>query len=502
MAARKWVGKASATAQTSANSSGAELRIAVVGTGVAALMCVRSLAKKIKSDSALGSARISFCTSRGKLATQMGPKNQTLPQPGKPFFDYGCQYFTASHPMFAEEVERWASLGCAQALPEGSVGTISESQAFQPLTGDKCWVGNGGMGPMLTKLIEQTVQEFGGVVEHVCGFPDESKKVTGLAKTESGWQLSMKGGTTLGPFDFVVGAFAQHVLTDPFLLSGGAPCERILKCLRKVESNQLIPIQVSLEGEPISTRFCAAHVQGQSPLSFICNNSQKPQQNGKIGTPGPSHWTLISTAKFAEEQFNLNNRAYKRVAEEEMLSAFAKVVGVKNLNDHRPHVNRLNHWEDGLPTTIPPNSQGCLLDVEHRLGWCGDFCVLPGIQGAALSGIAMADTIEKVLSKNQVDATGLLPSDDAWLPIAQLDQSDATIVDIGAFSSKLGLKSVSTHTDLVPSAINGYNKAAHTGDAYPSKGKGSKSDNQQSSKGKSKGKSKGYSHTKGKGKYY
>lgn len=350
---------------------------------------------------------------------------------------------------------------------------------------------------MLSKLIEETVKEFDGIVEHVCGFPDESKKVVGLAKTQRGWHLSLKGGQQMGPFDFVVGAFAQHCLTDPFLLSGGQSCEKMLKCLRRVESNQLIPMQVSFAGKPIPSKFCAAHVYEEPALSFISNNSQKPQQNGEIGTPGPAHWTLLSTADFAERQFNCNSRNYKRVAEEDMLAAFGRVLGIDCLADHRPVVNRINHWEDGLPTKIPPSSRGCLFDAEQGLGWCGDFCVLPGIQGAALSGAAMAEIMAEFISSGSgaaFDGSYLLPSDVAWVPVSQVAGSDDTLMDMGTFSSKIGLTSLTTHTSLVPSAVDGYNAAAHTGHA--GKGKGAKSKYQHSDKGK--GKSKGYARGKGK----
>lgn len=479
-------------------------RIAVVGTGMAAVMCTRSLARMARGDvkgsgNGLRNARITLCTSRGKLATQMGPKNQTLPQPGKPFFDYGCQYFTASDPWFQQDVEYWQSKGYLTALDQGEVGTLSEEKGFVPMAaGEKCWVGNGGMGPMLTKIIEDTAKEFAGIVDHVAGFPDANKAVNSLAKTSDGWELGTKGGNKLGAFDFVIGGFAQHVLTDPFLGSGGKACEKMLRCLRRVESNQLIPIQVSFEGDPISADFTAAHIYGEDSLSFVTNNSRKPQQNGKIGTPGPEHWTLISTASFAESEFNTNPKGYRNTAQDKMFDAFSRLLGLKNISKHRPVVNRINHWEDGLPAKTLPSSRGCLFDADSGLGWCGDFCVVPGIQGAALSGQAMATTLGDFLDNGKdFDCKGLLPADVDWV---SFQSQDATMVDIGAFSSKLGLEPNWTHTNLVPSAINGYDPQAHTGAAGRAqggaKGKGKGKDN---SKGGYKGNGKGKGSQKGKG---
>merc|ERR1719265_2702099 len=125
---------------------------------MAAVMCTRSLAKMAKEGiGKLHNARVTLCTSRGKLATQMGPKNQTLPRPGQPFFDYGCQYFTSTEPWFQQEVEHWRASGYVTALGAGEIGKLSEKNGFSPIgAAEKCWVGNGGMGPMLNKIIEDT----------------------------------------------------------------------------------------------------------------------------------------------------------------------------------------------------------------------------------------------------------------------------------------------------------------------------------------------------------
>ena len=58
----------------------------------------------------------------------------------------------------------------------------------------ECWVGNGGMGPLMTKLIAQTASELSDCVEHVSGFPDEGMAVVTIGKTAEGWRLGTKSG--------------------------------------------------------------------------------------------------------------------------------------------------------------------------------------------------------------------------------------------------------------------------------------------------------------------
>ncbi|CAE7791503.1 unnamed protein product [Symbiodinium sp. CCMP2592] len=214
----------------------------------------------------------------------------------------------------------------------------------------------------------------------------------------------------------------------------------MLECLRRVESNQLIVMQVSFEGEPLPIPFTAGHVCDDESLSFIGNNSQKPQQNGEWGTPGPQQLTLISTAEFAEREFNCNPKGYRRKAEEKLLGSLGRLLKV-DVWQYKPQINRINHWEDGLPSNTPPASKGCLFDAKEGLGWCGDFCVAPGVEGAARSGAAMAEVLASFHGQKDFCGDGLLPMDVDWVSIGTA--SGFGVVDIGAFP---GVPSRCTHT--------------------------------------------------------
>merc|ERR1719491_2480583 len=340
------------------------------------------------------------------------------------------------------------------------------------------------MGVLITKLIDDAENEFlpDGNLRVQRGFPNQKKKIQGLSKNSEGkWMLQTKEGETVGPFDFVVGGFAQHCLTDPFLLSGGDATKSMLSCLRKVESNQLIVMQVSFS-PPLPSKnapFTAAHVSGEDCLSFVANNSKKPHQDQKFRTDNNSieSWTLISTANFGEREFNINTNGYRNIAEEKMLAALSRILNISNLRSkHNPKINRINHWEDGLSANVPPSSRGCLLDISQNIGWCGDFCTdRPNLEGAAQSGSTMAHYLNLYYAnKNNAGETVLsapefLPSSVAWIPRTALKKglsafSDETRVDIGQFAhNQQLLPSQFSHTNLVPSSLHGYDKALGKG---------------------------------------
>jgi hypothetical protein len=122
-----------------------------------------------------------------------------------------------------------------------------------------------------------------------------------------------------------------------------------------------------------------------------------------------------------------------------MFDALSRVLGIEDLSKHKPQINRINHWEDGLPAKTPPNSRGCLFDIDVGIGWCGDFCTTPGIEGAAKSGREMAIALSAFMSDSKAfDHQGYLPADEEWIPFQLSDES--TLLDIGSFSSNLNLK--------------------------------------------------------------
>lgn len=468
-------------------------RIAVVGSGVAALTCARELALWSGDG-----AQVTLCTSRSKMATQMGPKNQAVPQNGKPFFDYGVQYVTASDgSAFAADLQRWSDdLGLVRRLAAGAVGTVDAGDGFVPFRkDDACYVGHGGMGVLMTALVDEAERECAGSLEVLRGFPDQRQRVVGLSKTTTGtgWQLRTKDGTTLGPFDAVVGAFGQHCLTDPFLLTGGAAAADMLSCLRRVESNQLIVMQVSFD-PPLPATFTAAHVQNEDCLSFIANNARKPHQDGSVGNQEGStreNWTLISTASFGEREFHTNKKGYRKIAEEQMLAALQRVLNISNLARHAPKINRINHWEDGLSANHPPATRDCLFDASHSLGWCGDFCTtdFPNLEGAATSGRAMARTLALYFREGPesgAESPAYLPCKVDWVPrvVGGSVSKSSSLVDIGRFRhDPESLHPRFTHTDLVPSFVGGYNKQSGRG-ASGGAPKNSKNNNRQKNNAK------------------
>mmetsp|Transcript_17924 Transcript_17924/g.21959 ORF Transcript_17924/g.21959 Transcript_17924/m.21959 type:complete len:343 (-) Transcript_17924:2-1030(-) len=306
-------------------------QIAVVGSGIAALTCAREIARLSNlKESGLSGAKVTLCTSRSKMSTQMGPKNQVIPQNGKPFFDYGVQYITAKDEEFKNEVQRWVELDLCTQLDDDEVGIISAENGYTPFIKNRndkesCaggnFVGNGGMGILMSKLIDDAEKEFAdGTLKVLRGFPDQNKKIQFLSRSSEAqggkWTLRTKDGNNVGPFDTVIGGFAQHCLTDPFLLSGGDATKSMLSCLRRVESNQLIVMQVSFSPPIPSSNapFTVAHVSGEECLSFIANNSKKPHQDKKVrtGNNDSESWTLISTAIFGEREFNTNKNGYRK----------------------------------------------------------------------------------------------------------------------------------------------------------------------------------------------
>eukprot|EP00466_Bigelowiella_natans_P005933 jgi/Bigna1/89943/estExt_fgenesh1_pg.C_580116 len=440
--------------------------------------------------------KVTWFTSRGKLATQMGKNHMAFPKPNVPYYDYGVQYILATEPSFCEDMKTYEKWGLCQPIQPGKIGAIhsrlgiekegKDNTTFEYKSFDfsnikvgevwssqrqQAYVANGGFGYFRPSLIEKTASELKHMgVEWVPGFPNQNAKIININRRKDGkWNLKAKDGTIFGPYDVVIGGFSQHCLTDPFLLSGKKDAQPMLECLRRVEFNQLVVMQVEFP-RSVRASFTMAFINPIIPSSTsasfedIITSYLTTRRNlikmesllrlvditvdvnvGKHIKPyraqDPELWTLVSTAHFAETQFHTNPKGYRKIAEKHMLADFAKILGKRVEDLGRYKINRINHWEDAVPVTVPTpptkssrqqsrnsNMKGCtgnnngmvahrdlhndsllhhgcydlacgyLFDTNAMLAWCGDFCVAPSVEGAALSGRKAANAVVKELS--------------------------------------------------------------------------------------------------------
>ena len=64
-----------------------------------------------------------------------------------------------------------------------------------------------------------------------------------------------------------------------------------------------------------------------------------------------------------------------------------------------PIYQRTRYWR--AAAAVNPLKVGCLLDADLNIGVCGDWCQMSRVEGAALSGMAMAGKILGMATKIQ-----------------------------------------------------------------------------------------------------
>eukprot|EP01025_Chloroclados_australasicus_P062501 TRINITY_DN8211_c0_g1_i1.p5 TRINITY_DN8211_c0_g1~~TRINITY_DN8211_c0_g1_i1.p5 ORF type:complete len:110 (-),score=14.61 TRINITY_DN8211_c0_g1_i1:294-623(-) len=89
---------------------------------------------------------------------------------------------------------------------------------------------------------------------------------------------------------------------------------------------------------------------------------------------------------------------------EKMLDAFSRVIGQK-LPKHC--FSKVQLWGAAVPMNTWQHP--CVWDAQQQVGICGDWLVKPSIEGAFISGVAMADQIWRHAkqSENQRKSVGL-----------------------------------------------------------------------------------------------
>ncbi|MHB0960402.1 MAG: NAD(P)/FAD-dependent oxidoreductase [Pirellulaceae bacterium] len=116
----------------------------------------------------------------------------------------------------------------------------------------------------------------------------------------------------------------------------------------------------------------------ESPLSWMARNNSKPQRGSQ------ESWVLHASPEWTSTY--LEDEPGEALPK--MLDAFWQATAVM---PRTPIYAACHRWRWALPPEPLPHR--CLFDSSLRLGACGDWCSGPRVEGAFLSGMAVAGRV-------------------------------------------------------------------------------------------------------------
>jgi predicted NAD/FAD-dependent oxidoreductase len=322
-----------------------------VGAGIAGLTCARRL-------TAAGIRVAVFDKGRrvgGRLSTRESAGWQ---------FDHGAQFFTVTDPGFAREVEAWRTQGVVAPWNPRTVTFGSEVRPDAAATAQRL-VG---------------VPRMQAIAEHLAAGLDVRCGVTAsrLGFSDGGWHLYAEE-VDLGGFDLVVLALPAPQaarLVENTTLALDARGVLMVPCWTVLVGYDTAP----------ALDFDAASVS-EGPLSWIVREASKP------GRPQRPAWVLQASPDWSMEHLDDDATAVTAA----LVGAFAASTGTPA--DRGIAFIRAHRWRFALPVTrrIDPY----LFDFNLGIGLCGDWCAGARVEGAFLSGVAMAARLIETCDTDQ-----------------------------------------------------------------------------------------------------
>ena len=331
-----------------APASGERLRIAVIGAGLSGLAAARALADQNHQVSVFEKSR----GLGGRAATRRVTEFEQQA-------DHGAQYFTARDDRFRRRVLSWAQRGVVASW-QGRFGAYDGGEIVPAGTDDQRWVGVPGMsslGRMLAEDLDVSLRT----------------RVAPPERAGDAWLLADDQGNALGRFDRVLIAApapqAVELLRAAPELAATAAAVRYGPCWT-VMLGLDAPLDLPWEGLFVN----------QGPLRWAADNGSKPDRQGPV-------WVLHATADWTGACLHADTQTVVAA----LVDAFAKVVGSAGVALPALRWSQAHRWLYSLVDA--PLDLGCLWDPALGIGACGDWCNGARVEGAWLSGEALAGRV-------------------------------------------------------------------------------------------------------------
>ncbi len=319
-----------------------EVRIAVIGAGIAGLTCAAELAR--------ADAKVTvFERSRGlggRLATRRN---------GNFVFDHGAQYLTARSRPFLRFSEIAARAG---VLADWRPRVLEDGRPLcEPF--ENWLVGAPGMSTLVRPLTRNV--DLQSVVA-----------VHGLLQGQRGCELQTDSGRPNKVFNAIVVA-----VPAPQAISLLGHHGRAFRHLTEVRMAPCWSVMMAFE-RPLPVAG-DAYRWTRGPLNWAACNSTKS------GRPAePQAWVVHAAPQWSREHIEADAREAAGL----LLHELAEALGCELPTPVHLEAHRWRHALVEQPLGLP-----CLIDEEIAAGACGDWCIAPRVEAAFESGRSLAHSV-------------------------------------------------------------------------------------------------------------
>ena len=341
----------------------ASRHIAIVGAGIAAITCARTLVQAGHRVTVFEKSH----TVGGRMATRNSPFGT---------FDTGAQYFTVRDPRFVQALQttpnvckRW-SANTVQVLDEhgrvAAVGLPAREPHWVAVTGMSTLVRRWGQPLVASQSMELQTQ--------VTGIERDS-----LNKAQ--WQLRTLG---VGDSTHVYGGFDAVVLAVPStqaqaLLQNTPKAAALLKKTSGVTVSPCWTLMLAFP-QAMQPGMSALGPQWNAARSTHHRIAWLTRESSKPGRGAVERWTVQASAAWSQEHLHDDPQRVQA----KLTKAFAEVTGIRAEPAHAD----TKRWL--YAKTDTPLGKSHLWDRKAGLGLCGDWCLGHRVEDAFVSGLELA----------------------------------------------------------------------------------------------------------------